>query len=294
MHPLSEIKYQIAGNSKIAFVQCGSGSPLLLLHGFPETHFAWHKVAPELAKHFSLVIPDLPGYGDSTGPAIDINHEAYSKRNMADILVRFMEKLGFEKFSVAAHDRGARVAYRMALDHPQKILRLALLDIIPTGEIADRLTYESASQLGNWWFLSQPFPFPETLIQNNADFFLNYILDSWSGAAKPITEKARQEYLRYFKNSNVVRTMCEEYRAGISIDVRHDRRDKKDGRFIQCPLLILWASDGFVTSFGDPLEVWKTRAKNVKGYQINSAHFLMEEVPAEIQNAVIDFFSIEF
>ena len=294
MHPLSEIKYQIAGDSKIAFVQCGSGSPLLLLHGFPETHFAWHKVAPELAKHFLLVIPDLPGYGDSTGPAIDINHEAYSKRNMADILVRFMEKLGFEKFFVAAHDRGARVAYRMALDHPQKILRLALLDIIPTGEIADRLTYESASQLGNWWFLSQPFPFPETLIQNNADFFLNHILDSWSGTAKPITEKARQEYLRYFKNSKVVRTMCEEYRAGISIDVRHDRRDKKDGRFIQCPLLILWASDGFVTSFGDPLEVWKTRAKNVKGYQINSAHFLMEEVPAEIQNAFIDFFSIYF
>jgi haloacetate dehalogenase len=291
MHELLDIDYEVVNDSKIAFAQIGSGSPLLLLHGFPETHFAWHKVAPELAKHFMLIIPDIPGYGDSTGPAIDARHEAYSKRNMSAVLIAFMQKLGFEKFYVAAHDRGARVAYRMALDHPEKILRLALLDIIPTGEIANRLTYESASQLGNWWFLSQPFPFPETLIQNNTEYFLNYILDSWSGSAKPIAEEARNEYLRCFKNQDVIRTICEEYRAGISIDVQHDREDQKEKRRIKGPLLVLWASDGFVTSFGDPLEIWKQWAEDVQGHQIISAHFLMEEVPAEIQNAFIKFFS---
>lgn len=285
------VLYESVAGCRIAYSRAGTGYPILLLHGFPQTRMAWHKVAPLLDKQFTLIIPDLPGYGDSTGPAPDEQHEAYSKRNIANILVQFMQQLGFSQFGLAGHDRGGRVGYRMAFDHPQSVTSLAVLDIIPTGEMAGRMTFDLALSLPHWWLLAQPHPFPEVLIEQQAEYYLKHTLDSWSGNKTSITYEAWQEYLRCFKVPSVISAMCEDYRAGATVDVRHDRHNKDQGQRITCPVFVLYPTDFFAASFGNPITVWGQWASHVQGMAVESSHFLMEEIPDVVSKALGDFFA---
>jgi haloacetate dehalogenase len=268
---------------EIALVSGGEGPPLLLLHGFPENHLAWHKIAPILARHFTVIAPDLPGYGDSTAPQPNSDHTAHSKRAFATILVEVMSRLGFEQFALVGHDRGGRVAYRLALDHPHRALRLAVLNIIPTLEMAARINCEDTF---NWFFLAQPYPLPETLIAGAPDFYLDYIIQSWAGRADEIDPAPMQAYRKSFHKPGVIRAMCEEYRAGLSVDLEHDRADRQSGRRLECPVLVLWEPG--LAQF-NPLEIWRQWATQVTGQQINSGHFLMEEAPEETCNLLLDF-----
>lgn len=279
----------IADTCIIDLLIAGKGPGLLLLHGFPETKLTWHKIAPQLAGYYTVVVPDLPGYGDSTGPTPDEKHENYSKRKAGNILAEVMRKLNFQSYAVAGHDRGARVAYRMALDHSSKITQLAVLDIIPTLEMAERLDYESALEMENWFFLSQPKPLPETLIGANPEFYLNYILDNWAAKPEMISPEIRKEYLRCFKNPKVIEAMCEEYRATY-LDIIYDREDRLSDKRIDCPVLVLWSENDLAARFGDSLAIWKGWANNVRGTAVQCGHFLMEECPAVVLNQFLNFF----
>lgn len=274
----------------IDLVMAGSGPPILLLHGFPETKAAWHKVAPQLATDYTVIVPDLPGYGDSTGPKPDAGNEHHTKRAYADILVKLMSKLGFDTFAVAGHDRGGRVAYRMALDHPENISHLAVLNIIPTLEVLERLTYESALKMGNWFFLAQPAPLPETMIKENPAFYLEYILDSWAATPEEIAPEARAEYLRCFQKEAVIAAMCAEYRAN-ALDAAYDRDDRANQRRIQCPVQVLWSDKDAPGAGEDPLNIWKYWADNVSGAALPGGHFLMEESPVPTCQQLFYFFN---
>jgi haloacetate dehalogenase len=273
-------------------VRGGAGPPLLLLHGFPQTHVAWHRVAPRLAERFTVVAADLPGYGDSAGPEPDPAHTAYSKRATAATLVEAMRTLGFPRFAVAGHDRGARVAYRMALDHPDRVSRLAVLDVIPTLESAERVDRAFGLTTYHWFFLAQPPPFPERLIGGDPEFFLDHTLGSWLGRPDGIEAAARDEYRRCFRQPGVIRASCEDYRAGLSVDLEHDRADRAAGRRIACPLLVLWSATDDWKAL-DPLAVWRGWAERVDGGRIDSGHFLMEEAPDATTAALLRFFTDE-
>ena len=267
-------------------VTCGGeGPPLLLLHGYPQTHVAWHKVAPLLRERFSLVIPDLRGYGDSGAPEPDAEHRAYSKRVMAQDMVEVMLELEFESFGVAGHDRGGRVAYRMALDHPERVGRLAVLDMVPTLDTFEMTDKDMALGTYHWFFLPQPAPLPETLIGHDPDYYLEHTIRSWLGRQDAIDDEAMEEYKRCFRKSTVIRACCEDYRAGATVDAEDDQADRDAGRRITCPGLTLWGehSDGATP---DPIEVWRRWADDVTGFPIESGHFLMEESPVETAEAL--------
>lgn len=267
----------------------GNGPPLLLLHGFPETRFAWHKMASQLASIYTIVMPDLPGYGDSTGPKPDADYANYSKRRIGVILVAMMKELGFDAFSIAGHDRGGRVAYRMALDHPEKISRLSVLNILPTLEMVERINYDIAQKMENWFFLAQPFPVPETLILANPAFYLDHILNSWAAAPGTISARSRDVYLRSFRKPEVIAGMCAEYRAS-AIDIAADRDDRNNKRRIQCPVLVLWSAGDILAGVADPVAIWKNWAGEVWGEPLPGGHFLMEESPSEILRLFLNFF----
>jgi len=277
-------------NCTIDLLMAGSGPVLLLLHGFPETKAAWHKIAPQLATDYTVILPDLPGYGDSTGPAPDAGNEHHTKRAYGNILVQMMSQLGFNTFAVAGHDRGGRVAYRMALDHPEKISRLAVLNIIPTLEVLERLTFETALKMGNWFFLAQPAPLPETLINANPAFYLEYILDSWAEDPEQLLPEARAEYLRCFQEEAVVAAMCAEYRSN-GLDAEYDFEDRTNQRRIQCPVLVLWSEADAPGGKEDPLLIWKLWADNVSGAALPGGHFLMEESPVPTCQQLFNFFN---
>jgi haloacetate dehalogenase len=276
------------GDWKIDFQIGGKGKALLLLHGFPETKLAWSKIASQLAASFAVVLPDLPGYGDSEGPVPNAQHSNYSKRNIGNVMVQLMHKLGFENYFVAGHDRGGRVAYRMALDYPKQVLGLAVLNIIPTLEVVEHFNYDKALVMENWLFLSQPAPFPETMIKANASFYLDHILDSWSLKPQLISGESRKEYLRCFSKPEVIARICSEYRAS-KIDAAYDREDRERQRQIQCPTLVLWSKNDFAND--EPLAIWKKWAKNVSGKSMACGHFLMEESPEETLQHLFEFFS---
>src|SRR5919108_2510791 len=217
----------------------GTGPPVLLLHGYPQTHVMWHRVAPVLAERFTVICPDLRGFGDSAKPPSDPEHLAYSKRVMAQDQVEVMQRLGFSEFAVVGHDRGARVAHRMALDHAEKITKLALLDIIPTSTAFANVNKEMAMAAFNWFFSSQPDGLPERLIGAEPAFYLRWLLDHWSGAKGALAEEAVAEYQRCF-DAATIRATCEEFRAAAAIDLIHDEADKEQK--ISCPTLLLWSA----------------------------------------------------
>jgi haloacetate dehalogenase len=256
-------------------VRGGQGPPVLLLHGYPQTHVMWHRVAPALAERNTVVCPDLRGYGDSGMPASDESHAAYSKRAMAKDQLELMRALGFDRFSLVGHDRGARVARRMALDHPDRVDRLAILDIVPTATVYELLDARHAAVVWRYSFLIQPADLPERLIGNDPAFYLEWTLDEWAGDPRALTAWARAEYRRCFDASTIHAT-CEDYRAGATIDLAHDAEDA--GRRISCPVLVLWSADGIGSAY-DVLVVWRGEASDVRGRPLRCGHFLAEEQP---------------
>jgi haloacetate dehalogenase len=276
-------------DGEIAVVRGGMGPPVLLLHGFPQTHVAWHRVAPRLAKRFTIMAADLPGYGGSDGPLPDPDHEGYSKRASARTLASAMRTLGFERFAVAGHDRGARVADRMALDLPQQVRRVVLLDIVPSLEMAEHCSHELAMKMANWFLLAQPAPLPETLIGHSAEFYMNHLLDQWLAPPDVLDPDARAAYVRAFRKPAVLRAACEDYRAGAGVDLEHDRADRQAGRRITCPLLVLWSALGLTGTFFSPLHVWRQWGEDVRGRAIEAGHFLMDEAPDEVTAAMDAF-----
>ena len=267
-------KIQTTG-ANIHTVSGGKGPPVLLLHGYPQTHVLWHKVAPRLAENFTVIAADLRGYGDSSKPADGENHSGYSKRAMAQDQVEVMRHFGFEKFAVVGHDRGGRVAHRMAADHPDRVTRLAVLDIVPTHKLFHSVTKEFATAYYHWFFLIQPAPFPETLIGNSVEFFLNRQFRPLMPNA--ITPEAFAEYVRCFRDPATIHAACEDYRAAASIDLQHDDADLN--RKIACPLLALWGERGAMHRLFDVLATWRERAENVTGKALPGGHYLAEEVP---------------
>jgi len=282
----SSRKVEVQGTT-INLVQGGSGYPILLLHGYPQTHVCWHLVAPTLAEHFTVVCTDLRGCGDSGKPPSDESHVAYSKRVMANDQVQLMKELGFKEFAVVGHDRGARVAHRMALDHPDKITKLVLLDIVPTSWAFANVDKEIAIAAFNWFFSIQSDDLPERLIGADSEFYIQWLLDDFAGKKNILKQEAVAEYKRCFDKAAIHAT-CEEFRAAATIDLEHDEADKN--KKISCPVSILWSSTGMWAKY-DILTLWKSRADTVKGKALNCGHFLQEENPKETVNELIEFLS---
>ena len=266
----------------------GSGPPLLLLHGYPQTHVAWHKVASALAEHCTLVIADLRGYGASSAPPGDAEHTTYSKRAMAEDCLALMRALGHTHFMVAGHDRGARVAYRLALDHPEAVSALIPIDIIPTAEVWRRTTAESMLKSYHWAFLAQPKPMPETLISGDPVYYLEHTLRSWAKSRdlSPFSVEALTHYRALLRDPARVHAVCEDYRAGATIDRRLDEADLIAGRRIACPTFVLWARS-YLGS--DPLDAWRDWCPNVAGASVDSGHFIVEENPRDSIAALVPF-----
>jgi haloacetate dehalogenase len=262
----------------------GSGRPVLLLHGFPENHYCWHLVAPRLADDNTVVVTDLRGYGQSTGPEPGPLGEGYSKREMAADLVRVMRELGHERFAVVGHDRGARAAYRMALDHPGCVDCLVVLNIVPTVDQFERMAGDAAIEYYPWFFLAQPPPFAETLVNNSAEYFLRQTLESWTTVAGAITPEATECYLATFTPRNVA-AICADYRAAFHIDRPLDAEDRERGARIACPVTVHWSADESAIS-DDPLVVWRRWANWVEGSPFASGHFIPEEAPDELLSSL--------
>ncbi|PZW90244.1 haloacetate dehalogenase [Pseudomonas sp. 478] len=273
----------------IAYRIGGNGPGLLLLHGHPQTHVIWHKVAEQLAEHFTVIAADLRGYGDSGKPPANDDHTHYSKREMAKDGVELMKSLGFAQFSVLAHDRGARVAHRLALDHPDAVQRLVLLDIAPTLSMYAQTNEAFARAYWHWFFLIRPAPLPETLIESDPESYLRSVMGSRSAGLKPFTPEAFGEYLRCLKLPGTARGICEDYRASAGIDLEHDRADIDAGRHLLLPLLVLWGAEGTVGRCFEPLKEWQHVAANVRGKALPAGHYLAEEAPDLILAEVLGF-----
>lgn len=258
---------------------CGSGKPLLLIHGYPQTHTMWYKVANELSKDFTIICPDLRGYGDSSKPKGELDHSNYSKKVMAKDMLELMKYLGYEKFYVAGHDRGARVTHRMCLDYPTNILKACVMDIAPTYHMFSNTNQAFATGYYHWFFLIQPDNLPETLIGANPRYYLEEKLKRWSAKGAIFEKEAVDEYVRCFDEDSIHAT-CEDYRAAASIDMIDDEQDRN--RKIDIPLLVLWGKKGFVNRTYEVLGVWKEYATNVDGKALECGHFLPEEVPSEV------------
>ncbi|HTK61318.1 MAG TPA: alpha/beta hydrolase [Pseudonocardia sp.] len=271
----------------------GEGPPLLLLHGYPQTHAMWHLVAPALARTHTVVATDLRGYGDSSKPAGDEAHTRYSKRAMADDQVAVMHALGFDRFAVVGHDRGARVAHRMCLDHPARVSRAAVLDIVPTRHMFGTADKAFGMTYYHWFFLAQPYDLPERLIGSDPEYYIRRKMAQWSGVSdvsEVFAPDAFAEYLRCFTDPATIHASCEDYRAAATIDLEHDDVDVHKGRRIHCPLLVLWGAKGFIARQYDPLEVWRQYADDVVGgVAVDSGHFLAEEAPEQTLAALEKF-----
>ncbi len=271
----------------------GAGPPVLLLHGYPQTHVMWHRVAPGLADRHTVVLADLRGYGDSARPASNTEHAAYSKRAMGDDQLGLMRGLGFDRFAVVGHDRGARVAHRMCLDHPEAVSRVAFLDIVPTRHVFTHVDRELAQAYYHWFFLSQEADLPERLIGSDPAYFLLRKLAQWSGEGglEAFAPEALAEYVRCFSDPEVIRASCEDYRAAASIDLEHDEVDSRLDRRVECPVLVLWGAEGFVGLHYDVVGVWQGYAADVSGQRVGGGHFPAEEDPGATLSALRDFLS---
>jgi len=264
----------------------GDGPPVLLLHGYPQTRAAWHLVAPRLARRFTVVVPDLRGIGRSRGPAPQ--PEAYTKRAMAADVLALMHALGFERFDVAGHDRGARVAYRLALDAPQAVRRLAPIDIVPTLDMWEKMSAAGALRAYHWAFLAQPAPIPETMIGRDPLFWLHHLLDRWKGRDAVLDAAAVADYEASFARPEVVAATCADYRAGATLDVEHDRADRAAGRRIAAPVQVIWAKQ-YLASVS-PLQTWKAWSDDPREVALDCGHFVAEEQPHACAAALEAFF----
>lgn len=266
----------------------GSGPALLLLHGYPQTHVLWHKIAPRLAGRYTVVAADLRGYGDSGKPETTADHAPYSKRAMALDMAEVMTALGHERFFLAGHDRGGRVAHRLALDHADRVRKLAVLDIAPTREMYRGTTDAFARAYWHWFFLITPAPFPERMIGADPDAYWLKKCGSGSAGLTPFAPAALAEYLRCFRDPAVIHGSCEDYRAAAAIDIAHD--DADGDRKLACPLRVLWGQNGVIESCFDALALWRQRAADVSGRALPGGHYLAEELPEAVAEEFERFF----
>lgn len=267
----------------------GNGPPLLLLHGHPQTSAIWHKVAPELAQQFTLVLADLRGYGDSAKPAGDANHANYSKRTMAADMLAVMQQLGYFRFAVLAHDRGARVAHRLAADHPGAVRCMVLLDIAPTLTMYEQTSDAFARSYWHWFFLIQPAPLPERLIEADPAAYIRDVMGRRSAGLAPFDARALAEYTRCLALPGAAHGICEDYRAAAGIDLVHDRADRDAGHRLGMPLLALWGEQGVVHRCFKPLAEWQRVAANVRGHALPCGHYIAEEAPDALLAAALPF-----
>jgi len=269
-----------------------SAPPLILLHGYPQTSAMWHGVAPILARSFQVVCLDLRGYGKSEKPVSNSTHYPYSKRAMAQDVVAVMNNLGHKKFLVGAHDRGARVAHRLGLDHPDSVEAMVLLDIAPTREMYAETTSDFARAYWHWFFLIQPHPLPEQIISKDPEAFWKLKCFNQARGENPFSTEALEEYLTAFKQSDTIHSSCEDYRAAASIDIEHDNADQ--GKKLLMPVLALWAKLGVIESCFDALELWRLRADKVEGEALEAGHYMAEEIPKDIAKRMSEFFLLNF
>jgi len=285
------------GDTTIFVRRSGMGSPLLLLHGFPQTHLMWRSVAPLLANDFAVICADLRGYGGSACPVSTSDHAPYAKRAMAQDMVVVMERLGFQHFSVAGHDRGGRVAYRMALDHPSRIDRLAVLDIVPTAAAWDRADATFALGFWPWSLLAQPEPLPERVLAAAHEAIVDAALSGWGSPAAVFPAEVRAAYVDALRDPAHVHAICEEYRAAATLDRAHDKADSLEGRRIACPLLALWSAHGplhtWYAEAGGPIALWQAWSDDVQGHPLNAGHFFPEEAPEHTTEALDRFFATD-
>jgi haloacetate dehalogenase len=266
----------------------GSGPPVLLLHGMPETHLMWHRVAPILAQRFTVVVTDLRGFGDSGTQPSSPDHSPYSMREIARDQVEVMASLGHERFAVVGHDRGARCAYRLALDHPDSATGLAALDIVPTGDVLRDVDEDFLRSFWVWSFLAAPEPVPEGMIVRAPEVIVDHMLDTWSERPDAFPAQIRSRYVEQFRDPSTVHAICEEYRAALTLDMQHDEADRGRRR-ITCPTLVLWSDAGPVGDGQDPLVLWETWSDDVRGKSVPAGHFLPEEAPDETAQHLVGF-----
>ncbi|MQX36304.1 alpha/beta fold hydrolase [Roseospira navarrensis] len=278
------------GETDVYHVTAGEGPPLLLLHGYPQTHRAWRAVAERLADRFTVILPDLPGYGRSRGPAPDPGNVAYSKRAMARTMVGLMAALGHETFHVAGHDRGGRVAYRLCLDHPRAVRRLAVVDILPTSDVWAMMTAKRALATHHWLFLAQPAPVPERMISADPALYIGHLLDRWVGRIRPLDPEDRAAYIAQFEDPAVVAATCADYRAGATVDWALDEADRRAGRRILCPTTVIWGTGYLADKMGQsPLTTWRNWCEQATETALPCGHFVMEEAPDACADALRAF-----
>ena len=281
----------VGNGIEIAAVVGGAGPPLLLLHGFPETRACWRKIAGPLARRFTVVAADLRGYGASSKPPGRADHAAYAKRAMAADQVALMQALGFPRFRLVGHDRGGRVAHRLALDHPDAVERMAVLDICPTATMYAATDQRLATAYYHWFFLIQPPDFPERMIANNTHYYVRHTIASWCRTEDAFDEAVLRHYVEAFFDPTAIHAACEDYRAGATIDLAHDAESDAAGRKLTVPLLALWGARGIVGRTFDVLATWREKsAASVTGHALDCGHFLPEEAPEDTLKALIDFF----
>ena len=280
------VRLQTLG-AEINLVHGGAGKPLLLMHGYPQTHMMWHRVAPRLAEEYHVICPDLRGYGDSSKPESSADHAPYSKREMANDMVEVMKELGYQQFAATGHDRGARVLHRMILDHPERVERACVMDIAPTHHMFKTTDQEFATGYYHWFFLIQPNGLPERLIGADPEYYLTEKMGRWSSPDSIFAPEAFDEYLRCFRKPETIHASCEDYRAAASIDLEHDASDLD--RKIECPLLVLWGDKGLVHRKYEVLEVWRERANHVSGTALKCGHYLPEQSPEQVLDELLPF-----
>jgi len=285
------------GETSIFARWSGSGPPVLLLHGFPQTHLMWRGVAPLLTRHFTVVCADLRGYGRSGCPISTADHAPYSKRAMARDMVVVMERLGFPRFSVAGHDRGGRVAYRLALDHPDRVERLAVLDILPTETAWGRADARFALGYWPWVLLAQPEPLPERMLSAAPEAVIDNALSDWGSPSTVFPREVKEVYVEALRDPAHIHAICEEYRAAATLDREHDRADRAQGRRMACPLLVVWSARGGLETWyaesGGPIEIWGAWSAHVEGHALDAGHFFPEEAAEQTAHALSGFFAPE-